>query len=92
MNYYGYQHQGYNIGGFPPIGMSEPGYGYPQGQYVGVPGPANFGGIVPNVYCQKCGGSGYRIKKNGQTKKCKCIKEQEKRMGKYFGNFSSDSD
>ena len=35
----------------------------------------------------KCMGTGYRMKK-GRTKRCKCIKEQAKRMGKRR-DFSS---
>ena len=95
MNYYGYQPTGY--GGMPHRGgpmTQNPGYVNPQMQIhpqYGFPPQNNFGGFAPNSYCMKCGGSGYRVKKNGKTKKCKCIKDQEKRMGKYYGNSSSDS-
>ena len=93
MDYYGYQQPGY--GGMPPMGpMGGASYGgpmmgpqaYPQGGYGG------FNGINPNPYCMRCRGSGYRVKRNGKTKRCKCIKEQEKRMGKAYGYSSSDSD
>jgi hypothetical protein len=98
MDYYGYQQPGY--GGMPPMGpMGGAAYGgpmmgppaYPQGGY-GVPYQAGFNGVNPNPYCMKCRGSGYRVKRNGKTKRCKCIKEQEKRMGRAYGFSSSDSD
>ncbi len=95
MSYYGYPQQNYGMPpmgqGFPPGGMMNP-YGpphqaYPPGgmmnPYGGVPG------LNPNPYCQFCRGTGTRIKRNGKTKKCKCIKEAAKRMGQY--GFSSDS-
>ena len=90
MNYYGYQQPSY--GGNPQMGgmggpmmglygqMNPP--GYPSGGY----------GMAPSTYCMRCQGTGYRVSKKGKTKKCKCIKEQEKRMGKYYGYSSSDSD
>ena len=93
MNYYGYQQPSY--GGIPPMGppmMPPSGYMPPQRQAFGPPMQGGFGGIGPNSYCMKCGGSGYRVNKKGKTKKCKCIKQQEKRMGKYYGYDSSDSD
>ena len=102
MNYYGYQQPTY--GGMPQMGgpmMPPPGnmyppqgqvYGPPQGQVFGPPMHGGFGGIAPNAYCMRCGGSGYRVNRKGKSKKCKCIKEQEKRMGKYYGHSSSDSD
>ena len=99
MNYYGYQQPTY--GGFPHMGqpmiptmgapmMPPTGNMYQQGQAYGPPMQGGYGGI--GSYCNKCGGTGYRIKKNGMTKQCKCIKKQEKKMGKYYGYSSSDSD
>ena len=94
MSYFGQQPY---YGGMPPIG----GQMYPHGQMYppGPPGPSygspyqpGFGGVAPNAYCMRCQGSGYRMSRKGKTKKCKCIKEQEKRMGKYMGYSSSDSD
>ena len=92
MNYYGYQQP---YGGSPYMGGQ---YGQPippaqpYGQ-MGQMGYNQFQGAVPNYGgCMKCGGSGYRISRKGKTKKCKCIKEQEKRMGNYYGYSSSDSD
>ena len=93
MSYYGYQQPSY--GGFQPMGgpiMPPPRNMYPQGQAYGPPIQGGLGGIGPNSYCMKCGGSGYRVSRKGKTKKCKCIKQQEKRMGKYYGYSSSDSD
>ena len=94
MNYYGYQQPAY--GGMPQMGgpmMPPPGNMYhPQGQAYGPPMPGGFGGMAPNAYCMRCGGTGYRVSRKGKSKKCKCIKEQEKRMGKYYGYSSSDSD
>ena len=104
MDYYGYQQPGY--GGMPPMApmgqmgpMGGAAYGgpmmgpqvYPQGGYGGAY-QGGFNGINPNPYCMKCRGSGYRVKRNGKTKRCKCIKEQEKRMGRAYGFSSSDSD
>ena len=102
MDYYGYQQPGY--GGMPPMGgaayggmppMGGAAYGGPmmgpQGGYGGAY-QGGFGGVNPNPYCMKCRGSGYRVKRNGKTKRCKCIKEQEKRMGRAYGFSSSDSD
>ncbi len=99
MDYYGYQQPGY--GGMPPMGpmggaapyggpMMGP-QAYPQAGYGGA-FQGGFNGMNPNPYCMMCRGSGYRVKRNGKTKRCKCIKEQEKRMGKAFGYSSSDSD
>ena len=104
MNYQGYQQPYY--GGMPPMGggmmppqgpMYQNGPGFAQGQPFthggyGAPFQGGFGGLSPNAYCPHCRGSGYRMKRNGKTKKCKCIKQQEKMMGKYYGNSSSDSD
>ena len=103
MDYYGYQQPGY--GGMPPMGpMGGAAYGGPMGgaAYGGpMMGPqggyggayqGGFSGVNPNPYCMKCRGSGYRVKRNGKTKRCKCIKEQEKRMGRAYGFSSSDSD
>ena len=99
MNYYGYQQPAYQqptFGGMPQmVGpmMSQPGNMYhPQGQVYGPPMQGGFGGMAPNRLCMRCEGSGFRVSKKGKTKKCKCIKEQEKRMGKYYGYGSSDSD
>ena len=98
MDYYGYQQPGY--GGMPPMQpMGGAGYrgpmmgpqAYPQGGYGGVY-QGGFNEISPNSYCMKCQGSGYRVKRSGKTKRCKCIKQQEKMMGRAFGYSSSDSD
>ena len=98
MNYYVYQQPGY--GGMPPMGqMGGAAYGqpmmapqaYPQGGYGGAH-QGGFNGMNPNPYCMMCRGSGYRVKKNGKTKTCKCIKEQKKAMGRAYGYSSSDSD
>ena len=48
----------------------------PQGQYPYTP---NY--IAPNPNCEKCKGTGYRLK-HGENKKCKCVKKQEKEMEK----------
>ena len=106
MSYYGYDQPGYGYGdgGMPPMGGYPPmggGYGQPlmmppsgqvyppQGGY-GQP-MQGFGGFNPVAYCPKCGGTGYRMKK-GRNKRCKCIKEQAKRMGRRYDFSSSDSD
>jgi len=103
MNYYNYQQTGmppmapsmspYPQQVYPQGQMQPPGgmYPYPAAGY-GAPYQPGYGGVPPNAYCAKCGGSGYRVNKKGKTKPCKCIKKQEKRMGKYYGYNSSDSD
>ena len=100
---YGYGQPGYGVPpqqmnygyGQPPMmppggyGMPPPGgYGMPPSGGYGMPG---FGGFNPVPYCPKCGGTGYRYKK-GRSKRCKCIKEQAKRMGRRYDFSSSDSD
>ena len=101
MDYYGYQQPSY--GGNPQMGgiggpmMAPYGQMHPQGQIYPPGGygqafQGGYQGMAPNTYCMKCQGTGYRVSKKGKTKKCKCIKEQEKRMGKYYGYSSSDSD
>ena len=97
MNYYGYQPPRY--GGMPPMQpMGGAAYGgpmmgptYPQGGYGGVY-QGGFNGMNPNPHCMMCGGSGYRVKRSGKTKRCKCIKQQCKAMGRAYGYSSSDSD
>ena len=104
MNYYGIQYPGYGYNeGIPPAGnyqqmdygygqpprMPPTGFAPPQGGY-GMP-VQGFGGFNPMPYCHKCGGTGYRMKK-GKNKRCKCIKEQAKRMGRRYDFSSSDSD
>ena len=95
MSYYGFQQPGY--GGMPPPmippqgQMYQQGPTYPQGGY-GNPYQGGLGGMAPNLNCMYCRGSGYRMSRKGKTKKCKCIKQQEKMMGKYYGYSSSDSD
>ena len=98
MNYYGYGQPGYGYNeGIPPINnYQQMNYGYgqppimpPSGGY-GMP-MQGFGGFNPVPYCPKCGGTGYRMKK-GRSKRCKCIKEQAKRMGRRYDFSSSDSD
>ena len=85
--------------GQPPQSQMYPsGQVYPQGPInpiggYGAPYQGGLGGgIAPMYNCMKCGGSGYRISRKGKTKKCKCIKQQEKRLGKCYGYSSSDSD
>ena len=88
MGGYGYQqpmHGGY---GAPPM-MPQPGQYHPQPGY-GAP-MQGFGGFSPVSYCQRCGGTGYRWKK-GRNKRCKCIKDQAKRMGRRRDFSSSSSD
>ena len=84
------------MGGVPPMGggygapmMPPSGQFYPQGGYGGP--MQGFGGFNPNPYCPRCGGTGYRMKR-GRNKRCKCIKEQAKRMGRRYDFSSSDSD
>ena len=97
MNYYGYGQPGYNPGappmnnygyGQPPMMPPTGGFGMPPQGGFGMQG---FGGFNPMPFCHKCGGTGYRFKK-GRNKRCKCIKEQAKRMGRRFDFSSSDSD
>ena len=88
MSYYGYQQPSY--GGMPQMGgPMMPPLAYSQGPAYGAPMQGGFGGMGP---CMRCGGSGFRVSRKGKTKKCKCVKEQEKRMGNYYGYSSSDSD
>ena len=104
---YGQPGYGYG-GGMPPMGQPGGyGYQQPMGGGFGAPpmmgqpglyqqpgfgGPMQgFGGFSPVAYCPRCGGTGYRMKK-GRTKRCKCIKEQAKRMGRRRDFSSSSSD
>ena len=104
MNYYGNENPGYGYNGaIPPMSnyqqmdygygqppmMPQSGFVPPQGRY-GVP-TQGFGGFNPMPYCPKCGGTGYRMKK-GRSKRCKCIKEQAKRIERRYDFTSSDSD
>ena len=41
----------------------------------------NQGYIPPDPNCEKCHGTGYRLK-HGENKKCKCIRKKEKEMDK----------
>ena len=84
---YGYQPQMGGAYNMPP--MAQPGV-YPQQPVFGAP-MQGFGGFNPVAYCQRCGGTGYRMKK-GRSKRCKCIKEQAKRMGRRHDFSSSSSD
>ena len=85
---YGYQQPMGGAYGAPPM-MGQPGLYQPQ---PGFGGPmAGFGGFSPVAYCPRCGGTGYRMKK-GRTKRCKCIKEQAKRMGRRCDFSISSSD
>ena len=104
---YGYEQPGYGYGaGIPPMssgyGQHQSPIIPPQGQFYqpsqGQYGPQmygapmqGFGGYNPVVGCPKCGGTGYRWKK-GRNKRCKCIKEQAKRMGRRRDFSSSSSD
>ena len=47
-------------------------------------------GVNPDPYCKHCQGTGYRVKKSGKVKRCKCIKEQLKKLKKLY-DLSSDS-
>ena len=87
-------------GGYQQPPMTGGAYGAPpmmppSGQYYGQGGYGQpmqgFGGFSPVQYCPRCGGTGYRMKK-GRTKRCKCIKEQAKRMGRRRDFSSSSSD
>ena len=84
----GYQQPMQGLYGAPPM-IPQTGQFYPQPSY-GAP-MQGFGGFSPVQYCPKCRGTGYRMKK-GKTKRCKCIKEQAKRMGRRRDFSSSSSD
>ena len=76
-------------GGYGAPGMMPPSGGFGQPVY-GAP-MQGFGGFSPIAHCPRCGGTGYRWKK-GRNKRCKCIKEQAKRMGRRRDFSSSSSD
>ena len=86
---YGYQQPPPMHGGYGAPPMMPPGGGYGQPRY-GMP-MQGFGGFNPMAGCPRCGGTGYRWKK-GRNKRCKCIKEQAKRMGRRRDFSSSSSD
>ena len=86
---YGYQ-QPPMAGGYGAPPMMPPGGGYGQQPGYGMP-MQGFGGFNQIAHCPRCGGTGYRWKK-GRNKRCKCIKEQAKRMGRRRDFSSSSSD
>ena len=91
MNYNQGYPQAYPPQGYP--GAMFPQQGYPQHppnyQQNFAPFPYQQQG-TPDPYCQRCHGSGVRVKKNGMTGRCKCVKNQWKRNNPNHSDSSSD--
>ena len=78
----------YSNQGFPPQGMpavippSQNLNQYPPNCQQNTCIPPNQQQFPPDSNCEKCHGSGVKTKKDGSTKKCKCVKRKEKEFKK----------